>query len=285
MISDLTSEFDALVAALQTLRQQLQNARPALWIPLNPGEQKTTSQLQFLTDIICDLWYRDGQDGRETRSRHGLVMANAEIAEQIRTINLQKDRFRKAVQQVRQELDNSDWLEHYSKLGQRHDSLRESLTFAGLKRVHLKQCFRHIPLLEHCPQKVGFSWYVNGRSIKKISVQQAQEKLLELGEEKTHIQMQLNKLAQLPAHLQLAQIQTLAPVVRANLVFKPESGLSRKAMNLALPLFITGSDAQLPAFNEIPPEPPSGRTRQQRGDQKISAEAFLPSLRIHTYQA
>jgi len=32
-------------------------------------EQKTTSQLQFLTDIICDLWYRDGQDGRETRSR------------------------------------------------------------------------------------------------------------------------------------------------------------------------------------------------------------------------
>ncbi|MCD8532047.1 MAG: hypothetical protein LRY66_12030 [Saccharospirillaceae bacterium] len=69
-----------------------------------------------------------------------------------------------------------------------------------------------------------------------------------------------------------------------NLVFKPESGLRRKAMNLALPLFITGAGAALPAFNEISPEPPVGRTRQQRGDQKISSEAVLPSLRIHTYQ-
>jgi len=285
VISDLTTEFDQLVKRLEKLRTVLLQEQPALWIPLNTIEQQATTQRQFLADLICDLWYRDGQDGRETRSRHGLVMANADLCEHIKDINQQKDRFRQAVQQARAELITDDWQQHYTQLGQRHASLRESLTFAGLKRVHLKQCFRHIPLLESCPKKVGFSWYVNGRSIKKISVAQAQEMLLELGEEKSHIQVQLKKLAHLSEHLQLAQIQTLAPVVRANLVFDPASAIKRKAMNLALPLFIPGEGAQLPVFNEISSEPPVGRTRQQRGDQKISAEPFLPSLRIHTYRA
>ena len=96
MISDLTTEFDQLVKRLEKLRTVLLQEQPALWIPLNTIEQQATTQRQFLADLICDLWYRDGQDGRETRSRHGLVMANADLCEHIKDINQQKDRFRQA---------------------------------------------------------------------------------------------------------------------------------------------------------------------------------------------
>jgi len=41
----------------------------------------------------------------------------------------------------------------------------------------------------------------------------------------------------------------------------------------------------LPEFNQIATEPPQERTRQRRSDQRVSDEAFLPSIRVHLYHA
>ena len=51
-------------------------------------------------------------------------------------------------------------------------------------------------------------------AVLKISLQEAQQALLALGEHKTHIQVQLDNLNKLSAGTVFAQIQTLAPVVR-----------------------------------------------------------------------
>lgn len=283
MIRELHEAFARLAAELSQLQQELLRQRPPHWLPLSAQEELISDSLTVLTSLITDLWYEDGQDGRETRSRHGLVMITADIAEHIRRINDCKDAFKHAVLKARAELSEVEWREEYGRLGQ-PDGLRESLHFAGLSRVHLRQCYRHLPLLEHRPVKVGFSWYVNGRSIRKLSVAQAEQALLALGEDKPHIQVQLQKLHQLPAHTPLAQIQTLAPVVRANMVFADDAPQPRKAMNVPLPLFIVDNGAGLPAFNEIDLLPPPGRTRRERSDQKIASEVFLPSLRVHLYR-
>src|SRR5690606_28786475 len=283
MIRELHEAFARLADELSQLQLELLRQRPAHWLPLSAQEQLISDSLTVLTGLITDLWYEDGQDGRETRSRHGLVMITADIAEHVRRINQCKDAFKQAVLKARAELSEVEWREEYGRLGQ-PDGLRESLHFAGLSRVHLRQCYRHLPLLEHRPVKVGFSWYVNGRSIRKLSVAQAEQALLALGEDKPHIQVQLQQLHQLPAHTPLAQIQTLAPVVRANMVFADDAPQPRKAMNVPLPLFIVDTGAGLPAFNEIDLLPPPGRTRRERSDQKIASEVFLSSLRIHLYR-
>lgn len=283
MITELIQAYEDLQQQLEALTEHLSRTEPAHWIPLNDLESGLSTPLAFGCELLCDLWYRGPQDGRETRSRHGLIIADQHSVERIKAINTSKDRFRACVQQ--EKLDKPGWKNTLQQLTEHPSSLRDKLAVSGLGRIHLKQCFRHIPLLEQAPARVGFSWYVNGRSIKKLTIQQAQQMLLEYGDDKTHIRIQLAKLGGLTPGTLLAQIQTLAPVVRANLVFGSKGAETRKAMNVALPLFIASDSNILPEHNRISPEPPPGRTRQARGDQRISDEPFLPSLRAYTYKA
>lgn len=283
MIQSLQHAHQNMVDSLNHLREQLLRKKPACWLARHDNEL-TQSPLQLIAELISDLWYRDGQDGRETRSRHGLVLIDEETATLITQVNHFKDEFRTQVQRVKKELERDLWQQQYQRLGEHSSPLRDAMTFSGLSRLHLKQCYRHIPLLPERPDKVGFSWYVNGRSIRNLSLMDAQNMLLALGEDKPHIQLQLDKLSKLPSHIRLAQVQTLAPVVRANLVFKQAGITSRKAMNVPLPLFMLDDGRGLPLFNDIAATPPPGRTRQQRNDQRIEPEPFLPSLRIHLYR-
>lgn len=289
---DLVSHFDALALGLAEFTTLLQQQQPQCWVALNEDEQALhhlpLEHLKKACNYYQDIWYKDQQDGRETRSCYGLVMANEEVVELAKKINQAKDDFKTLVQRV-QKNDKDLWLSQKAQLNSRHHNLRNQLFHTGLGRIHLKQLYRHIPIVAQRPEKIGFTWYSNGRSIKKLSINQAQDKLLAMGEEKSHIQQQLQKLNTLPEHETLAQIQTQVPVVRANLVFKLLSDKGhtktlRKAMNVSLPLLVAeeGNPA-LPSFNQIEEQPPLQRTRVARSDFKICEDVFLPSLRVHRY--
>jgi len=285
--TDLVSAFDELALGLAEFCELLKQLKPQCWIALS-DEEKDLEYLSKARSYYQDIWYKDQQDGRETRSCYGLVMANEEIIELATKINLAKDTFKNLVQKI-QKTDKDLWLSQKAQLNSRHQTLRNQLYYTGLGRIHLKQLYRHIPVLKHRPEKIGFTWYSNGRSIKKLTVAAAETKLLAMGEEKIHIQQQLQKLNSLPEFEMLAQIQTQVPVVRANLVYKTtnEKGhveTLRKAMNVSLPLLIPEDNSQLlPSFNQIDNEPPVARTRIARSDFKICEEVFLPSLRVHRY--
>lgn len=290
--TDLVSSFDTLTLGLSNFCQFLSQQQPQCWVALGEEEQELArlplGQLKKACSYYRDIWYKEQQDGRETRSCYGFVMASEEIINLAREINQAKDDFKKLVQQI-QKTDKDLWLSQKAQLNSRHQSLRKQLYYTGLGRIHLKQLYRHIPILEHRPEKIGFTWYSNGRSIKKLTVAQAQTKLLAMGEEKSHIQQQLQHLNTLPEHEMLAQIQTQVPVVRANLVFKlingkGQSDTVRKAMNVSLPLLVPEENNPLmPKFNQIDEQPPVARTRIARSDFKICEEVFLPSLRVHRY--
>jgi len=285
---ELVSAYDALAKSLDSFCSELQTQNPACWVAMDEGEDG----IPHLTKAISyyrDIWYKGDQDGRETRSCYGLVLANQKLIELAQQTNQLKDEFKTHVQSI-QKRDKDYWLALKAQLNKRHQNLREKLYFNGLARLHLKQAYRHIPILEQWPDKIGFTWYSNGRSIKKLSVEQAEKKLLAMGEDKAHIQAQLQKLYTLPEHEVLAQIQTQVPLVRANLVYKNlnDKGVSettRKAMNVALPLLIPADKFPfLPEFNQISSTPPEERTRLPRNDFKIENDVFLPSLRTYRYK-
>ena len=280
----LIESFDQIVQGSQQLCKTLRSEQNSLWLPLSEADTiQNLTPLQKATSYYQDFWYQNGQDGRETRSCFGLIAANEEQLKQAIMINQHKEVFKQQVKQL-QTQQKKHWNELKGQLAQRHNQLRESLHFSGLTRLHLKQTWRHIPVIERCPSRVGFNWYHSGRSIQKYTVEQAQQALLNLDTSSDHIQTQLNLLSKLPGHTPLAKVQNLAPTMRANLFFDDNALPARQAMNISLPiLFKTSPDQKMPSHNEPDLEPPMERKRAVRSDRKIEDEPFLPSIRVHRY--
>ncbi|BBI61585.1 hypothetical protein HSBAA_28910 [Vreelandella sulfidaeris] len=93
----------------------------------------------------------------------------------------------------------------------------------GLARLHLKQSWRQLPIAQAPVSRVRFAWYSSGRSIKRLTVQEAERKLIQLDTDAPHIRIQLRKLASIPSGEILAQVQTQAPLMRANLFLPSRS--------------------------------------------------------------
>lgn len=275
-MNNLFQQFDQLKTSITAFTRSLEQQDNTYWM----ADWHGPSSQVGLDSALNDLWYQEDQDGRETRLYPGLVSLNRQQLTYATEINLLKDQIRQTVQQLK-EAEDSQWREVQLKLAQRHRVLHEHLSRDGLNRLHLKQLFRHIPIVVTRPEKVGFSWYTSGRSIKKISKAEALAMLLKLNTEAAHIKIQLERLSSVSDSEPLARVQRQAPVLRANLVFPDRK---RKSMNVSLPLMFPSEGKQdLPDFNVPLPTPPADRSRLQRSDNKLEEEPFLPSIRVHRY--
>ncbi len=276
--------FDQLVGSTQKLCNSFTLQDNPHWLPLTDTEQlQRISSLQKAKSIYQDYWYQDGQDGRETRSCFGLISANDAQIQEALLINKLKEHLKQQVKTLQKD-HKQQWLELKGALALRHCSLRESLHFTGLSRLHLKQTWRHIPVIERIPCRVGFNWYSSGRSIQKISVEEAYEALSKMDTSSLHIQTQLQQVGKLAHNTRLAKIQNLAPTMRANLFYKDNQLPERQAMNISLPILFKNTDNKpLPNHNEPELVPPLSRKRAVRSDRTIEDQPFLPSIRVHRY--
>lgn len=271
--------FEALQTALRTFSHALIEETPRCWLP---GHSVAPASHKQLAELYNDIWYTDGNDGRTTRTQCGLVGCSTHLLDLAAHTNQVKTRFQHAVALFR----STEGRYPDDTLTTRAKALAAQLNRKGLARLHLKQCYRHIPVLSFTPLKVGFNWYRSGRSIKRISVEDAINMLLKMDKGQPHIQIQLKVLASLPTNEPLAQLQPQAPVVRANLQWREGEHLHRKALNCPLPiLFPLSEDKAFPAHNEIAPTPPLQRERRERSDLRIDPSPLLPGLRIHRYKA
>ena len=269
----LFDQFEQLRTASIALAKSIENSMAPAWIA-------EWHQQCSLNDILLDLWYHEDQDGRETRVYPGIIALSREQITFANEINFLKDEFRRSIQMVK-EANNENWREIQGLIAKRYYPLNEHLSREGLNRLHLKQVFRHIPLVVSRPDKIGFSWYTSGRSIKKLTKQDAYNLLCKLNTESTHIKIQMERLASLQDNEPLARVQNQAPVLRANLVFDDRK---KRSMNVSLPLmFPSEGKRTLPEFNIPLSEPPKHRSRLIRSDNKLEDDAFLPSIRVHRY--
>ncbi len=282
VLEDITEAFEQLKASLYHFDKLLTLSD----LPISlPGEQQiiqTHDKNQHTRQIYTDIWHSGQQDGRRTLSCYGVVGASPELLDTARQLNQAKDQLRACIGQLKK----SELPEISQHLHHRSQRLAAKMNRAGLGRLHLKQCYRHIPLLDTKPDNIRFSWYSSGQSIRKLTAQDAMKLLLKLDTSQMHIDRQIEKLSPLHKNTPLAQIQKQVPVIRANIGWKTDaSRWKRIAKNCPLPILIPLSeDDPLPTHNSLSSTPPTQRNRGLRSDSIIDPEPFLPSLRIHLYR-
>lgn len=280
VLLQLEQQFDHLLEKIEAAVSLYEQQAPASWV-----FQQTTPTSHWLSEALFDMWHLQDQDGRETRNYIAIVAANEELLSAITEVNHAKAGFSELLQHIKQTYPEA-FNDAKSRLPQRHPQVDEALRRNGLARLHLKQSWRQLPIAQAPVSRVRFAWYSSGRSIKRISVQDAEKKLLQLDTEAPHIRIQLRKLAGIPSGEMLAQVQTQAPLMRANLFFTEPlaDGHTRRALNAAMPIFVPENNQRLPHINQPEPHPPTIRTRARRRDEKLEPDVFLPSLRIYRYR-
>lgn len=281
LLENIETAFDDVVTSSQRLVDIYRNHQAAAWALHSPSPDA-----DWLEHALLDFWYVDAQDGRVTKPYVGLVAASSEVLAAVAQVNCAKSEFSRVLAEIKAN-DKPLVAELKASLPKRHSFLGEHLAGSGLARLHLKQCWRHIPMAESPLQRVRMSWYTSGRSIRKVTVPEAERMLMSFDTEAPHIQIQLRALAGIPSGEPLAQVQNQAPVMRANLFYQDPlpDGRTRRAMNVALPLFIPSDDGQLPNHNQPAPFPPEQRTRKLRNDARLETDPYLPSLRIYRYRS
>ncbi|MBB3188976.1 DNA replication terminus site-binding protein [Halomonas cerina] len=280
LLAELESTFDRLIEQVEVLVETWESGDHAAW-----AFGQIDADSHWLRQALLDVWYEDGQDGRITRSHIGLVAATPLVLEKVEAVNAAKEAFAALLAGIRR--DQPALLpEIKASLPFRHPVLHDHLQGSGLARLHLKQCWRSIPLAEAPVARVRLAWYASGRSIKRLTVRDAEQKLLTLDTDAPHVRLQLRRLAGLPDSEPLAQVQRQAPLMRANLFYREPlaDGRTRRAMNVALPLFLPSTNGRLPDHNLPPARPPETRLRARRRDERLEETAFLPSLRVYRYR-
>lgn len=277
---ELDARFDQLIRHIAQAAALYEQQQPPTWRFHQPLES-----VYWLRQALLDMWHQQGQDGRETRNYIALIAADDRLVEACHQLNQAKTQISELLKQIKQANPNA-LNEAKLRLTQRHPDVDQLLRQSGFARLHLKQCWRHLPIAPAPVSRVRLAWYSSGRSIKQLSVHEAEQKLLQLDTHAPHIAIQLRKLASIPNSELLAQVQAQAPLMRANLFFTEplDDGHTRRAMNIAMPLIVPSNNRQLPHIKMPPLEPPSQRTRAKRRDEKLEHEAFLPSLRIYRYR-
>ncbi len=284
-VQALLESFKQLSYTLGQLQTALRKdaALPA-WLADHPQSPNPRSQA---FELIQQLEYLPGQPAKETLIAPGLIAASTQTLEALQALNLAKQSFKTTLLALKERPHQLDdpWLQAQFEhaLPPSPNTVRQTLRKTGLARLHLKQCYRNIPLLAQRPQKVSWTW-AHTRAITQITRAKALE-LLQKREQDEGIQQQIVRCSALPASERLAIIQELAPHLRANLVFEdPATGKRRSMIKASLPIFFPHVPGlALPQFYPPSEKCAKNPTRPRRADVKIDPSPFLPALRAHRY--
>lgn len=230
-----------------------------------------------------DIWYLEEEDGRSTRSYQGVIMGTEKLIDAVHSLNEAKDLFHVAIKYHTG--DSKAALMDFKDEVKASHIKRQKLNSLGISRLNLNSCYRHVPVLDEVPVKIGYSLMSNGKSIKKITPEQAIAKLRRLNKtEPDHIKIQIKKLLALPSDTILAQIQKQSPIIKANIVFldRKETPPKRTMLTRKPPLPIFIPQGPVPTINFINSDF-SPNSRLERLDRTIEEDVFIPSLRIHKY--
>lgn len=284
LIKHCEHAYDQVTQALANVVDTYRSSTGQAWALHSPRPDA-----DWLAHALLDLWYEGDQDGRTTRAYIGLIAADDALLDAVDAANVQKQAFVDAMASIKDAYPQRVGLMKYELAHRqtRVSYVNEHLRRSGLARLHLKQTWRHLPIVREPVTRIMMSWYTSGRSIKRITVQEAEKKLCRLNTESDHVQIQLRLLAGLSPGEPLAQVQDQTPIMRANIFYAaplPDNRL-RSAMSVALPLFVGSKAGLLPKHNQPPPHPVKTRVRAVRNDQKLEDEPFLSSIRVYRYRS
>lgn len=284
---NLLSNFEVMLSRLDDFCAAVrQDDILPVWVACTEAElsEKNFNMRFKAVRIYRALWYEDDQDGRETLTCPGIVGASADTLVAAHACNAAKDSFKAAVLALKG-LSHVEAKAVLVDLHRRWESVAVAMRRMGAARLNLKQAYRHIPLLERRPLKIGFTWSKQGRVIQRTS-RAAARRLLEQRVETPQVQLDMRRLEQIGDDELLARVRSVCPHLRANIVFTDPRGVGvlRRLMQAPLPILVPLSPGEpLPEFVTVASEPPVG-LRLRRADVRIEDEPFLPSIRVHRYR-
>ena len=284
-ISLLTS-FEVLLTQLDTFCAAVrQDGVLPAWVSRTEVELAENLDMRIKAiQLYRALWYEDSQDGRETLTCPGIVGASLDTLATAHACNTAKDEFKAAVLALKA-LGRTETNGAMADLHRRWETVAVAMRRMGAARLNLKQAYRHIPLLERRPLKIGFTWSKQGRVIQRTSVATAR-RLLEQRVKTPQIRWELQRLAEIGGDEPLARVRGVCPHLRANIVFAEleRVGVSRRLMQTPLPILVPlRRGERLPEFVAVTLDPPVN-PRLRRADVRIEDESFLPSVRVHRYR-
>lgn len=288
---NVLNTFKALQKALNDLEMSLNadHALPAWFQPPNHLTINSNTPLrQQAFTLIGQLEYLVDQKPREILVGAGLIAASNPTLHAIQNLNTCKENFKRAVialKNAKISLQDGFLNEHFEALLKNHSEPTSLLTHKiGLQRLHLKQCYRRIPILMERPQKVSWTW-ANTRAITRITVKEAEQLLLKQ-RNVMNATAQLQRLQYLSPEERLAIVQDLAPHLRANIVLASanDGKIQRMMVKGPIPLFyLANDDKPLPHIRPPKEKQRKDHKRKLRSDIKIDPEPFLPAIRAHRY--
>lgn len=279
--------LNLLVDQQQVLAESVYSEAHSIWMPgLNPAEDEkygefyATSehphQLQQAINAINNIEFIDGQEGRETQKQKGVVLIGPNSIKAAYAINETKVLLGQEFQLLRKQLSKN--VSMRDVVDQEHE-IRKILTRAGVSRLCLNQAKRKIPLAERAPFRI--SWLEKrSASIRRVTVDEAENKLRKLTSEQAHIDLQ--KLSRITGDSNLAIVQPAnTPTIKANLFYKvvTDEGVQKLVDTIHAPMpILCATGNVIPRINKG-----GNRKNTKRSDVKIHNEVFLPSIRAHLY--
>ena len=294
VLSLMHQRADALREALCAL-----DGSPRTWESylLQPAFAREAAQLldgdfehpfRLASSLFALLDYAPGTelfDARQTLQIPGLLCVPDNVIQHAKSLNEAKADFQQLTSAIKLCLADRP-------VPERDSQLRDALAGAGHPRTHLRQSYRQILICPQKPDALALSWIKARKSIRKVTVDWCEKKLVQLDPlgQDPGIQYQRQLLAGLhpSQHAQLRQIQVQSrPNLQVAEVFYEDSESGGETYHQvgysAMPILIEGADnGRLPEFSRVDNEPPASR-RRQRKDLKISSDPLLPSLRVHLY--
>ncbi|MFO1425185.1 MAG: hypothetical protein U1F70_16355 [Candidatus Competibacteraceae bacterium] len=283
---NLLTAFEVMLARLDAFCMAVRQdeALPA-WVSRTEMELAENLDVRLkAVQLYRALWYEDSQDGRETLTCPGIVGASLGTLAAAKACHAAKDEFKTAVLALKN-LGRVETNNVMADLHRRWETVAVAMRRMGAARLNLKQAYRHIPLLEQRPLKIGFTWSKQGRVIQRTSVAEAR-RLLEQRAETPQVRLELQRLAEIGGDEPLARVRGVCPHLRANIVFADLEwgGVSRRLMQTPLPILVPlRCGERLPEFVAVTPEPPLN-PRLRRADVRIEDEPFLPLIRVYRYR-
>lgn len=263
---DARESYEAMATSLRDLTAMLvaQDKDYPCWMatPDNPSGGRDD-----VLWLYNQLFYQKGQDKRATLYGPGFLGTSAAVIEKAQLVNTNKDWFKDTMQAIKKRDRLQVGKEIFEGHFERNPGQAETLRRSGIGTLHLKQSYRHIPVVEHTPKRIGFSWSKNSRSIEKMTYLEAEKALVRYLDEATAQRI----LDDIDENIFIARVRGHSPHVRANLVL-PISN-KHKQISASMPLLFPTEDFSVPLYKPVPHDPDNVQTqRLDRDDQRVDYE-------------
>ncbi|OUS12125.1 hypothetical protein A9Q89_06940 [Gammaproteobacteria bacterium 53_120_T64] len=285
LVVDLLNTHKAMDDKIKALTPLLLKHNGPRYLPTYQGS--LCGETAAIVRSMCEIWHQD--KGDEPLLLTGLVCVQADLLQAVVALNSAKDNFKYAVDRIRHgDKANATLtgLADHALKGlepRRSEELRLAMQTAGISRLDLLKCYRHIRVLPSPLESLSWTWARTHTKSVPISMAEAEKKAVQLLSGDT-LRLVLDKLGALKPGTAMTFMRELPPRLCANIVYRKDGLRSRKTITTTGVTVVEAPQLPKLAWRENPgPRQAEATDHLTRIDAKIDRTPYIKALNIHLY--